>query len=60
MCVNNLSDAVARESFLSEASLDVIEYFSVRGVRFVQNIPEVVVCGTQAVAKMLSKNTTAI
>jgi hypothetical protein len=60
MCVDNLGDAVARESFLSESSLDIIEYFSVRGICFIQDIPEVVVCGTQAVAEVLSKDTTAI
>jgi hypothetical protein len=60
MCVNDLSNALARESFLSETSLDIIQHLSVRGVRFVQYVPEVQICGTQAIAKVLSEDPTAI
>jgi hypothetical protein len=58
--VDNLSDTLSRKSFLSETSLDIIHHFSMRRVRFVQNVPEVQVRGTQAIAEVLSKHPTTI
>lgn len=60
MCMDNLSDALTRESFLSETSLNIIQYFSVRGVGVIQDVPEVEVCRTQPITEVLSENPTAI
>jgi hypothetical protein len=60
MCVNNKSDAFARERFFSETSFDIIQHLSVRGVRFIQNVLEMEIRGTQAVAEVLGENPTTI
>jgi hypothetical protein len=58
--MDDLSDTLPRESLLPETSLDIIENFSMRGVRFVQNILQVEIRGTQAITEVLSENPTTI
>jgi hypothetical protein len=48
------------ESFLTESSFDVIEHLGMCRISLVQDVPELKVSGTQAVAEVLGKNPSTI
>lgn len=53
---DDFQDTLARESFLSETDLNIVEDLRMRGIRFVQNVLECKVSWTQSVTEMLSEN----
>jgi hypothetical protein len=60
MSMDDLLDTFPCEGFLAKSHLDVIENFRVLRISLVQNIPEMKVRRTQAVAKVLGKDPATI
>jgi hypothetical protein len=58
--MNDLLNALPSERFLSESPLDVIENFCMCWFSLVQNIPKLKIRRAEAVAKVLSKDPSAV
>jgi hypothetical protein len=60
MSMNDVLNTFPSERFLAESPFDIIEHFSMGRIGLVQDIPELKVRRTQAVAEVLSKDPSAI
>ena len=58
--MDDLRDTLPRESLLSEAALNIVEHFGMRGIVLVQDVLELEICRAKTVAKVLRKNPPAI
>ena len=57
---DDFQDTLARESFLSEPDLNIVEDLRMSRVRFVQNVLESEVSRAQSVTEMLSENPSTV
>lgn len=58
--VNDIRDAFSRESLLPEPPLDIVEYFRVRWISLIQDVPELEIRRAETVAEVLRENPAAV
>ena len=58
--MDDLGNALPRKGLFSETPLDIVKNLLMKGVRFVQDVPQMEICRPEAIAKVLCKDPTTV